>query len=127
MGAIGFKHSGNFDNLERFLKGHDRQQLISILNAMGQEGVDALSSATPIDSGNTAGSWGYEVKANKGSYSLTWTNSNVNKGVPIAILIQYGHATGTGGYVEGYDYINPAIRPVFDRISQTLWEEMTKL
>lgn len=127
MGVIGFKHSGNFDNLERFLKGYNNQQMLNVLNTMGQEGVDALSSATPIDSGNTAGSWGYEIKTNRGSYSITWTNSNVNKGVPIAILIQYGHATGTGGYVEGYDYINPAIRPVFDRISETLWEEMINL
>jgi len=126
MGVV-IKHYGDFSNLDKFLRNYDRQKLIGVLNSLGQEGVNALASATPIDSGVSASSWGYEVQARKNSFSIRWTNSNVNKGIPIVILIQYGHATGSGGYVQGRDFINPAIQPIFNRISNAIWEEVNRL
>lgn len=89
-------------------------------------GVNALSNATPVESALTASSWYYEVESRRGYHSIRWYNSNVNQGVPIAIILQYGHGTGTGGYVRGRDYINPAIRPVFDQIANEVWKEVTK-
>lgn len=127
MGVISFKHRGNFNNLDRFLKGASKLDLETILRPYGEEGVRALSNATPIDSGNTAGSWGYEIQRNRTSFSLIWTNSNFNNGVSIAILIQYGHGTRNGGYVQGRDYINPALQSVFDNLSNAVWQEVTKL
>ena len=97
----------------------------SVLDAYGAEGVRALASATPVDSGLTAESWDYHVSVTRDSYSITWTNSHVEDGRPIAILLQYGHGTGTGGYVAGRDYINPALKPIFDRLSQAVWKEVT--
>lgn len=97
-----------------------------ILNKCGQEGVHALASATPVESGETANSWYYEVECSKTSSTITFLNSHVNKGVPIAIILQYGHGTGTGGWVQGRDYINPAIQPIFDRIADEAWREVTK-
>ena len=96
------------------------------LDKYGREGVAALASATPIESGKTASSWYYEIKNSNGSATISFYNSNVNKGVPIAIILQYGHGTGTGGWVQGRDYINPAIQPVFDRIAEEAWREVTK-
>lgn len=98
-----------------------------ILDKYGREGVAALTSATPVDSGTTAQSWYYEIKNQNGSATITFLNSHINKGVPIAIILQYGHGTGTGGWVEGRDYINPAIRPIFDRIVEEAWREVTKV
>ena len=95
-----------------------------LLDKYGRDGVAALSSATPVDSGNTANSWYYENK--KGQVRINFLNSNINQGVPIAIILQYGHGTGTGGWVQGRDYINPAIQPVFDRILQDIWKEVTR-
>lgn len=88
-------------------------------------GVDALSAATPVDTGKTAASWGYVITRTSDTATITWTNSNVNNGVPIALILQYGHGTGTGGYVKGRDYIKPAIRPVFDELANELWKEVT--
>ena len=87
----------------------------------------ALKSATPVDSGETADSWYYEIEHNRQSSVIRFNNSNINDGVPIAIILQYGHGTGTGGWVEGRDYINPAVRPVFDRIKSDVWREVTKV
>ncbi|GHV49668.1 hypothetical protein FACS189499_10690 [Clostridia bacterium] len=115
------KHRGNFNNTERFLKGAAKVNFRAILDPYGQQGVRALASATPIDSGKTASSWGYEIVVNKGSVSLVWTNSNVVNGVPIAILLQYGHGTRNGGFVQGRDYINSTLLPIFDRISEEAW------
>lgn len=127
MGVISVKHGGNFNNLERFLKSSSRRQnLMTILKSYALEGVAALTSATPIDSGKTANSWGYNINLNKNSISLNFTNSNINQGVPIAILIQYGHGTRHGGYVRGRDYINPAIQPIFDNITNAIWREVTQ-
>lgn len=127
MGVVSFKHRGNFNNLDRFLKGAAKLDLERILQSYGEEGVRALSSATPIDSGDTAGSWGYKIQRNRASYSIIWTNSNVNEGIPIAILIQYGHGTSNGGYVQGRDFINPALQPIFDQIANSVWQEVIKL
>lgn len=123
-GMVSFRHRGDFKNTERFLNGASRTNLMVALKAYGAEGVSALSAATPVDSGETAGAWNYEIHINRASVCISWTNSHMNQGVPIAILIQYGHATGTGGYVEGRDFINPAIQPVFDRIAESVWKEV---
>lgn len=96
-----------------------------MLQKYGREGVRALSSATPIDSGKTANSWDYEIKQYQGGARISWTNSNVVDGVPIAIILQYGHGTRNGGYVQGRDYINPAIQPIFDKLAKDVWEEVT--
>ena len=119
--------SGNFNNTERFLKGAKKLDIKRILESYGREGVRALASATPVDSGLTADSWGFRVTISKGSFSIVWTNSNVVKGVPIAIILQYGHGTGTGGYVQGRDYINPAIQPIFQKIADSVWLEVRNL
>jgi hypothetical protein len=119
------KHRGNFNNTEKFLERAKAADIRRILSSYGDQGVRALASATPVDSGLTAGSWGYEVQVGRNSFSLVWTNSNVQKGVPIAVVLQYGHATRNGGFVQGRDYINPAIRPVFDKISEEAWREVT--
>ena len=119
--------SGNFNNTERFLKGAKKLDIKRILESYGREGVRALASATPVDSGLTADSWGFQVTISKGSFSIVWTNSNVVKGVPIAIILQYGHGTGTGGYVQGRDYINPAIQPIFQKIADSVWLEVRNL
>lgn len=124
---ITFKQKGNFNKTERFLRDVSKINYRQILEKYGQEGVTALSAATPTDSGTTASSWSYEIKYSKGSYSVTWNNSNVVDGVPIAILIQYGHATGNGGYVQGRDYINPTLKPIFDKLADEAWREVTKL
>lgn len=100
--------------------------LALIMNQFGKEGVSALKAATPSRSGETAASWNYEVSRKGNNWKITWTNSNVNKGANIAVLIQYGHGTRNGGYVVGRDYINPAIRPVFDKIAAKAWKEVTK-
>ena len=100
--------------------------LALIMNQFGKEGVSALAAATPSRSGLTSKSWNYEVTRKGNNWKITWTNSNVNKGANIAVLIQYGHGTRNGGYVVGRDYINPAIRPVFDKIAQKAWKEVTK-
>ena len=124
---IQFKQKGDFSKTENFLKKLRKLDLDSVLDKYGKLGVQALASATPVETGKTAASWDYKIEKGKGVVTITWTNSNVNNGVPIALLIQYGHGTGTGGYVQGIDYIKPAIRPIFDELANALWEEVTKL
>ena len=124
---ISFRQKGDFSKLSRYFERVKEAAKIGVLDKYGQEGVAALVSATPVDSGQTANSWYYEIKRQNGSVSIVFNNSHVNKGVPIAIILQYGHGTGTGGWVQGRDYINPAIRPVFDRIAEDAWKEVTKL
>lgn len=124
---ITFKHKGNFERTDRLLKGAKEKKYLKVLDKYGQEGVAALAAATPTDSGLTAESWDYKIQNGSGGYKIMWTNSNVNDGVPIAIIIQYGHGTGTGGYVQGRDYINPAMRSVFDNIADKAWEEVKRL
>lgn len=124
---ISFRQKGDFSKLTRFLERAKNVTHTGELDKYGKEGVAALASATPVDSGRTADSWYYEIDHKDGSASITFYNSNVNKGVPIAIILQYGHGTGNGGWVEGRDYINPAIQPIFDRIANDAWKEVTKL
>jgi len=123
---IVIKQSGSFKHTERFLTRASRLNIRNVLDRYGREGVNALAMATPVDSGLTASSWGYEVHVSRNTYSITWTNSNVVNGVPIAIVLQYGHTTKNGGYVQGRDYINPAIRPIFDKIANEVWKEVTQ-
>lgn len=123
--TIKFNHRGNFNNTERFFKRARKMDFFRNLEKYAREGVAALSSATPVDSGLTAASWDYEIVKKKGSISIYWTNSNINAGVPIAVILQYGHGTNNGGYVQGRDYINPAIRPIFDKIADNAWKEVT--
>lgn len=122
---ISFSSSGNFDNLEKFLTRVLKGDLYSRLAGYGAEGVAALARATPQDSGKTAAAWSYEIKIDATSASIIWSNSNVVDGRPVAILLQYGHGTGTGGYVAGRDYINPVLQPLFDRIANDVWKEVT--
>lgn len=122
---ITFNHDGSFNNIESFLKSMSKFDATSILNRHGQRGVDALASATPKDSGVAASSWGYEVITTRGRTTITWTNSNVENGFPVVIMLQYGHGTGTGGYVQGRDFINPAIKPIFDEIANDVWKAVT--
>lgn len=124
---ITFRHKGNFDKLTVFLEKADRTARLKDLDKYGREGVAALASATPVDTGLTASSWYYEIKRQNGVVALNFCNSNVNNGIPIAIILQYGHGTRNGGWVEGRDYINPAIQPIFDRIANDAWREVTKL
>lgn len=123
---ISFRQKGDFSKTIRYFKKLNKVTNNVDLDKYGRAGVAALSSATPVDSGKTASSWYYKIVQKKGSLSIQFFNSNIQNGVPIAIIIQYGHATGTGGWVEGRDYINPAVRPVFDNIAKNLWGEVTK-
>ena len=120
---ITFSHKGNFSKTLNFLK---RKISVSDLEKFGQVGVDALRQATPKDTGVTADSWYYQIVEKNGQISIEWSNSNIQDGVPIAVILQYGHATRTGGWVEGRDYINPAIQPIFDLIAENSWKELTK-
>ena len=124
---ISFRQKGDFSKLNRYLEKAKAAARLSILDKYGREGVAALASATPIDSGETANSWFYEISHDNGSATIAFCNSHINQGVPIAIILQYGHGTGTGGWVEGRDYINPAIQPIFDKIVEEAWEEVTKV
>ena len=124
---ISFRQKGDFSDLDRYLKKMKKVDRSNILDRFGREGVAALESATPKESGRTASSWYYKVERSNGSDVIGFYNSNTNKGVLIAIILQYGHGTGTGGWVEGRDYINPAIQPVFDRIAEEAWKEVTKV
>lgn len=125
MAVVSFHHKGNFQKTDNFLKKAKQGDYFRSLEKFAQEGVNALASATPIDSGKTAASWDYTISRSKSSVSITWTNSNINNGVNIAVIIQYGHGTRNGGYVQGRDYINPAIRPIFDKIAENVWKEVT--
>lgn len=116
---------GSFKNAESFLKKASKVNIISVLNAHGQKGVEALSHATPIESGLASQSWGFEVSGSGGRYEIVWTNSDVENDFPVVIRLQYGYGTGTGGYVQGRDFINPAIRPIFDLIADEVWKAVT--
>lgn len=118
---ITFTNRGNFAKTFDFLRAQ-KKLTRTALEYYGQKGVEALSRATPKDTGLTSRSWYYEIVPAKGGATLQWLNSNISKYVPVAILIQYGHATGTGGWVEGVDYINPAIKPIFDELSEYVWK-----
>lgn len=126
MAGIVFKHKGNLKKTTKFLERTLKGDYLKNLDKFGREGVAALALATPVDTGKTAASWDYRIEKTNSSTKIIWTNSNVNNGVNIAIILQYGHGTNHGGYVQGRDYINPAIRPIFDKIADNAWKEVTK-
>ena len=123
---ITVESKGNFDNTEKLLKRIKSRDYLKVLDKFGQQGVTALSGDTPTRSGKTASSWDYEVLVSGGGVTLQWTNSNINNGVSIAIILQYGHGTRNGGYVVGRDYINPAMRPLFDKMADEAWKAVIK-
>lgn len=118
---ISMRLDGDFET-SKWLKNFKIQRFRNILNDAGRMGVAALSEATPTRTGKTASSWEYSISETSTGMTVTWHNTNVNAGVPIAIILQYGHGTGTGGFVEGIDYVNPAIKPVFDKIAEKIEE-----
>lgn len=124
---IGFSMKGNWNKTETFLMNAKERKFFKALDKYGKQGVEALSQATPRDTGTTAESWDYEIHWSKGQFTINWTNSNLSEpGIPVAVLIQYGHVTKNGGYVQGRDFINPAIAPIFDKLANDAWKEMTK-
>lgn len=124
---IRFRSKGDFSKATRYFERLKEVAKVGILDKYGRAGVAALSSATPVESGLASSSWGYEIEHDRNSARIVFTNSNVENGFSVAIMLQYGHGTGTGGWVEGRDYINPAIQPIFDQIADEAWREVTKL
>ena len=124
---ISFRQKGNFEKTNNFFRNLTSKRYLKVLDRYGREGVAALSSVTPVDTGLTASSWYYKIEHNKTSTSLVFCNSNIQNGVPIAIILQYGHATRNGGWVEGRDYINSTVQPIFDKLASDAWREVTKL
>lgn len=125
MSILTYKTKGSFENTNKFFKKMSQKNIFKSLDKYGEEGVAALTASTPVDTGKTASSWSYEIRKTNSSISIVWKNSNIVDGVPIAVIIQYGHGTATGGYVQGVDYINPALQPIFERISKEIWKEVT--
>lgn len=124
---ITISQKGDFSKTEKFLKKSLGRNYIKVLAKYGQQGVSALSVATPKRTGKTAGSWSYTIEQKGSSLSVVWHNTNINKGVNIALILQYGHGTRRGGYVAGRDYINPALRPIFDQMADAAWKEVTSI
>lgn len=124
---IKFRQKGDFSKLTHYLEKVKEIVKLGDLDKYGREGVAALASATPVDTGLTASSWRYEIQHGNDSVSIAFYNDNIQNGVPIAIILQYGHGTRNGGYVQGRDYINPAIKPIFDKITEDAWKEVTRL
>lgn len=123
---ISVRQKGDFSKIDKYLAKVQVAVKRKDLDKFGREGVAALASSTPVNTGLTANSWYYEIEQSNGLATIKFCNSNVQNGIPIAIILQYGHGTRNGGWVEGRDYINPAIRPIFDKIVQNAWEEVTK-
>lgn len=123
---IKFEHKGDWSKTTSFFEKAKNTVRLGNLDRYGREGVAALASATPVDTGLTASSWKYEIIRTRGSVSINFLNTNIQNGVPIALILQYGHGTRNGGWVEGRDYINPAVQPIFDRLAKEMWEEVTK-
>lgn len=124
---ISITQKGSFERTERYLSRLGQSELFAALSKYGSEGVSALSNATPKESGETANSWYFTIESYKGYYSIRWHNTHIVDGRPIAVLIQYGHGTGTGGFVQGRDYIMPALRGIFDQIAADAWKEVTRV
>ena len=123
---VNIKHTGDFSKTESFLHGLKEKWYYRKLDKYGRKGVEALAAATPKDTGLTASSWEYRIVQAPGKTTIYWTNTHVEKGVNIAIILQYGHGTRNGGYVEGVDYINPSIKPIFDRMLEDVWKEVVE-
>ena len=126
MAAITFHQRGNFTKTWRFLERCKETVKRGILDKYGRAGVQALREATPKDTGLTATSWDYRIVHGKDYVSLEWTNTNIVDGIPVAVLLQYGHGTANGSYVQGIDYINPALKPIFDAIARDVWKEVNQ-
>lgn len=124
---IKFSQKGDFATTEKYLKKSFGRDYRNVLERYAIEGVKALSAATPIFTGETASSWYYEIEQKDGHLSIIWNNSHVHRGVNIALILQYGHATGNGGYVKGFDYINPALKPIFDKMADAAWKEVSSV
>lgn len=124
---ISIRQKGDFSKLSRYFERVREAARLGVLDKYGREGVAALASATPVQTGKTASSWTYDIERQNGSVAIVFRNTNINKGVPIAIILQTGHGTGTGGWVQGRDYINPAIQPIFDEIADSAWKEVTSI
>ena len=124
---IKFKQKGDFSKLTKFLEKTKEAVKLEDLDRFGKAGASALASATPVETGLTANSWYYKIERDNGSATISFHNSNIQNGVPIAIILQYGHGTRNGGWVQGRDYINPAIQPIFDQIANEAWKEVTEL
>lgn len=124
---ISFRQKGNFRKLTGYFEKLREGLKIGILDRYGNEGVSALAAATPKDTGLTASSWRYRIIHGRDSVIISFDNTNIQNGVPIAIILQYGHATRNGGYVQGIDYINPAIRPIFEKLAEDAWEEVKRV
>ena len=124
---VTFRQQGDFSKVTSFLERAKNVVHVGNLDKYGRAGVAALASATPVESGLTANSWYYEITNKRGSASIAFYNSNIQNGVPIAIILQYGHGTRNGGWVQGRDYINPAIQPIFDQIAEDAWREVTRV
>lgn len=124
--VISFHHKGNFAKTYNFLRRAARRDFYSKIESYAKMGVDALVDNTPIDTGKTMESWSYEIVHKIDSLTIYWTNSNRNQGFNVAVMVQYGHGTGSGGYVIGNDYINPAIKPIFKKIADSVWKEVTR-
>lgn len=124
---VKFRQKGDFSKTLKYLGKLKNPIKNDMLEKYGREGVAALSSATPVDTGLTASSWYYKITKTTTDITISYCNSNLEDGVPIAIILQYGHGTGTGGWVQGRDYINPAIRPIFDKLAENAWKEVIKL
>lgn len=124
---INFTQKGSFNKTEAYLQRLKKAELFAVLNKYGSMGVSVLSNATPADTGLTAGSWSYTIEARRGYYSIRWHNSHDVAGTPLAVLLQYGHGTGTGGYVEGRDFIMPAIRPIFEQMAAEAEREVNRI
>lgn len=122
---ITFQSHGSFNNAESFLRSIQKRDLFNRLDSIAQEGVNALAAATPISSGVAAASWRYEIKISSGNCTITWLNTDIENGFPVVMALQYGHGTGTGGYVQGRDFINPALAPIFDKITNQVWKAVT--
>ena len=125
MSPIKIKVKGSFLKTHKYFESLLKVNNMSELDKYGKAGVEALRKATPKDTGKTAQSWTYEIERTPTNTTISWLNTNTNQNVNIAVILQYGHGTGTGGYVQGRDYINPAMRPVFDEIAQQAWKEVT--
>ena len=125
MAGVSVTVKGDWHKTKGFLGFLIKKDFIKDLEVYGRQGVEALKAATPKDTGKTAESWDYEIHRSRGKVSIVWTNSNLANYIPVALLIQYGHATGTGAYIEGIDYINPALKPIFDKIANSAWNAVT--